>query len=343
MNSNTSNQLIPGIIDQFIHEKMQKYQIPGLSLAVLRDGKIIHSQGYGLAHIEQNIPVTTSTLFQLFSTTKMFTGSTILALVEENHFTLDTRVRDLLPDLPETWADVTVYHLLTHTSGLPDLCPDPMIGSLVSYERDEAMRIVYGMPIQAKPGDQWSYNQTNYVLLGFIVEKCTGLTFPQYLSQRFFKPLGMTSSTFGDASVHVAGRSEHYARSENKEIQVRPYQFPAFAYTGAGLNTTVQDLARWDAGLFKGHILKDTTLESMFTPVKLNDGSVYHIEGTDYAYGCGWFVKDRGGHPYIGHSGGMCTAYIHFRDQGLGVVILANLFKANPEMLAEGVAELYLP
>jgi CubicO group peptidase (beta-lactamase class C family) len=342
MNSNSSNQVFPSGLDAFIQEMMQKSRTPGLAVGVMRDGKMLVCQGYGTADIEQGLPVSDDTIFQLFSTTKMFTGSAIISLVEEGHFNLETRAKDLLPEIPANWGAVTVYHLLTHTSGLPDIVPDPMSGELISREREEAMRLVFDMPLQAQPGEKWSYNQTNYALLGFIVEACSGYSFPDYVERRFFQPLGMTSSFFSAWRGPVKGRSAPYMLGANGEPTLRPYDFPAFVYTGAGLNTTVFDLARWDAGLFYGQVLKESSLKRMFTPVKLNDGTLYHIEGTEYAYGSGWFVNDRVKHPYVGHSGGMCTAYIHFIQERLGVAILANMFGANPEMLAEGVAEYYL-
>ena len=341
-------------VDEYIQTEMKKRHIPSLALAVTQNGKVVKQKAYGLANVELNVPATPETLYQIASTTKTFTAAAILKLVEEGKLSLDDSVAKWLPEVPAAWSGVTVRHCLTHTSGLPDIVVDPCTLDLVADTREEAIKKLAAMPIPNKPGETWSYNQTGYVLLGMILEKVSGQKFEEFLEQRFFRPLGMTSTRFGDYKEILPGRASLYTRIAScgpegpklfpdKIQSAQPaYVYNPYMHMGAGINTTAVDLAKWNLALDGEKVLKRATLDQMWSAARLADGKVFRFDGTA-GYAHGWVVDDRPGHKSVGHSGGGSTAYWRFLDDKLSVVVLTNLQGSDPDSLAQGVAVLYVP
>jgi CubicO group peptidase (beta-lactamase class C family) len=336
--------------DEYIRAEMQKRHIPGLALAVIRDGKLVKEKAYGLANIELNIPATVETVFLIASVTKVFTATAIMALVEEGKISPGDKIRKLLPHLPLKWNGVTLRHLLTHTSGLPDVSLGEDTDAVIADTRAGALKKLPRMPVPARPGAKWSYNQTNYMLLAMIIEKVTGKTFEEYMAERFFRPLGMSSTSFGDSLAIVPKRASGYTRFERQaDENVSPDRvwnyhnvIPAYLNNAAGLNTTVGDLARWDIALSEEKILKQSTLNQMWTAVKLNDGKVFRLEDS-LGYGYGWLVNDTPHHKFVGHTGGAAAGYIRYLDDKISVIVLTNCQGAEPEEIISGVAALYAP
>lgn len=338
-------------VDDYVRAEMKKRHLPAVAVVVIREGKVVKQQAYGLANVELNVPAGEETLFQLASTTKAFTATAVMSLVEEGKLSLDESVRRILPGLPLAWNGVTVRHLLTHTSGLPDVVVNEDSDEVIAETRPEALRKLARMPLRSRPGAKWSYNQTGYVLLGMIIEKVSGVSYEEFMARRFFGPLGMTHTRFGDDREVVAGRASMYTRyARQTDRKVSPaglwtYRnlYPSYLYMAAGLNTTVGDLAEWDIAMTEGRILKPATLAEMWRPVRLNDGKVFLLDNKTLGYGCGWLVDERPGHKVVGHTGSDATAYLRFLDDHLTVVVLTNCQGAEPDDLAFGVAALYVP
>ncbi|MDT7781073.1 MAG: hypothetical protein QOC99_3585 [Acidobacteriota bacterium] len=340
-------------LDAYVKGEMRKRHIPGLSLVVLHDGQVVKQKGYGLASVELNVAAAPETVYQLASTTKIFTGTAVMLLVEEGKLSLDERVRKLLPGLPAAWDSITVRHCLTHTSGLPDAVLSDDTDEVIAPTGPEALRKLSLMPLLSAPGEKWEYNQTGYYLLGLIVEKLSGQTFEEFLASRFFRPLGMTSTVFGDSSEVVKGRSSLYTRyvlregklvdSPENKIHATRFTYPDYLHTGAGLNSSVSDMAKWDAALSAGRVLKPTSLALMWTAVKLNDGRAFRFDDKTLGYGGGWLVDDTPGHKSVGHTGGDATAYIRFLDDRLSVIVLTNCQGSGPDDIVGGLATLYVP
>lgn len=345
-------------VDDYIRAEMRRRNIPGLSLAILREGKVIKQQGYGLASIELKVPATSETVYQLASIAKTFTGTAIMSMVEEGRLSLDDRVNRLLPTLPAAWSAVTVRHCLTHTSGLPpDVMLDPKRRTLPTDTRDEALKRLSTLPVAGKPGENFAYNQTGYMLLGMIIEKLSGVTFEEFMAKRFFRPLGMISTGYGDAGKIIPGRASLYSRlvfGENtpnisEELTALQWFYPTYQYASAGLNSTVGDLAKWDAALSAGRILRQSTLDEMWTPMQRSDGTAINMSGNMPGtqpgpfYSYGWIIHDRPGHKSVGHSGGAASAYSRFLSDKLTVIVLTNCHGAFPESIVEGVAAIYIP
>jgi CubicO group peptidase (beta-lactamase class C family) len=336
--------------DDTIRARMQKLKIPGLSLAVIKNGKVIKERGYGLASIELNVPVTARTVFALASVTKVFTATAVMLLVEEGKLALEDTLGKLLPELPAAWHGVRVSELLSHTSGLPDVIVDQRTSKWIGETQAEAREKVTKLPMQFPSGTSWSYNQTNYMLLGMLIEKLSGKRVEAFCAERFFQPLGMSATAYGDARVVVPGRCTWYTRlawdgnTPRLLDQVQPayITYPDFAHTAAGLNATVGDLARWLRALESGKFLKPATLEKMWTAVKLADGSTFRMEKT-LGVGMGWLVDDRPNHKAVGGTGGSSVAFRHYLDDKVTVILLTNCQGIDPDGLVEEIAALYIP
>lgn len=338
--------------DDYITAEMRKRNIPALALGVLRDGKIIKEQAYGQANVELSVPATTGTAFPLASITKTFTATAIMALVEDGKVSLDDSARKFIPGLSPLWAGVIVRHLLSHTSGLPDVALDDDLGTYVSETREGALKKLAAMPLTSRPGTKWEYNETNYVLLAMIIERLSGLTYEQYMAGRFFQPLGMVATTFGDTRELIPHRASIYTHYQTREGKSAPssaklwnyqYVYPAYAYAGAGLNTSLADLIKWDSALSAGRVLKPATLEQMWTAAKLKNGRVFRFKGSTVGWGNGWMVDDAPHHRAVFHTGGDASAYARFLDDKLSVIILTNCQGVEPDAILQGVAALYLP
>src|SRR5713226_10146355 len=175
-------------IDVYIKQEMTKYQIPGLALAVAKDGKILKLKGYGLSSVEFDLPANENTVFQLYSVSKIFAGVAIMKLVEEDKLSLDTPVIEIIANLPPSWKAIRIRHLLTHTSGLPEWSASPRFAALPEDKRknltaEDVIELLAEMPLKFEPGEKFSYGQSSYVLLGMIVNKLAGVSYAAFLNE----------------------------------------------------------------------------------------------------------------------------------------------------------------
>ena len=327
-------------VDDYVQSEMKKQNIPGLSLAVVKNGKVIKAQGYGWANVDQKTPVTPRTVFQLQSITKTFTATAIMMLVEEGKVGLDDKIEKYLGTLPAAWSNVTVRHLLTHTSGIKDFINEPTVDLKKDITPEEVVQSLANLPLNFATGEKYSYSNTGYHLLGMIIHKITGKVWGEFLRERIFEPLKMADTRvitkWDDVPNHAAG----YGWNKDK---LEPGKFIAptiLAYAGGGVRSTVLDMAKWDAALYGHKILKRSSLNQMWTPATLNNGSRTE-------YGFGWSVDDYRGHFRVGHSGahmtGFKTTITRFVHDKVTVIVLTNQRAANPESIAVGVAARYLP
>jgi CubicO group peptidase (beta-lactamase class C family) len=337
-------------VDAYMKAEMEKNPIPGAQVVVLRNGKVVHDKAYGLASIELSAPVTARTVFPLASITKTFTSAAVMLLVEQGKLSLDDELGTLLPGSPPSWGTVRVRQLLGHTSGLPDVIVNPVTGTWLGDTRDDALAKLAALPLPAKPGAEWSYNQTNYMLLGMLVEQAAGMSFDEFLSQKILKPLGLTGVVYGDSKVIVPHRGSWYSMIDfssgrpKRAASIYPatVAYPPFMHTAAGLNSTALDLARFAESIAKGRLLKAATVDQMWTAVKLSDGTTFRMEKT-LGVGLGWIVDDVPGHRSVGGTGGSSVAFRHYRDDDLTVVVLTNLQGIDPDAMVDSIAALYIP
>jgi D-alanyl-D-alanine carboxypeptidase len=338
-------------VDEYIEAQMRKQQIPGLSLAVVQAGKVVKMKGYGLANVELNVAATPSTVYELQSITKTFVACGIMLLAEDGKLGLDDKITRYLTGLPEAWSEVTVRQLLTHTSGIPSFVQDQGSGqAIIAFAQkvessEEIVRWAAARPLKFAPGEGRKYSSTGYHLLGMIIEKVAGKPWGQFLHDRVFAPLGMTSTRVYSAEDIIPNRASGYLRFG--ELKNGLWFTPAYRESAAGgLVSTVQDMARWESALEAGTILKPSTLAEMVVPTKLrSDSVVQERDGT--RYGLGWDLPTYQGHRVMAHGGdhvsGFTANFSRFIDDKLGIIVLANLMPMDVVAITKGVAAFYIP
>jgi CubicO group peptidase (beta-lactamase class C family) len=321
-------------VDDFVRSQMERQKIPGLALAVCRDGRLVKAQGYGLANVEHQVPVKPETIFQSGSLGKQFTATAVMMLVEAGKLALDDPITRYFDAAPAGWRDITVRHLLTHTSGIKDWEGEKDIDYRRDYSEEQLAKVAMGLPPDFRPGTQWSYSNTGYVLLGILIHKVSGQFYGDFLHDRVFEPLGMTTARVINEADIVPNRAAGYQLVEDK-LKNQDWVAPSVNTTADGsLYLTVLDLAKWDAGLRADRLLGPGGLQQMWTPVRLANGS-------SYPYGFGWGIDEQRGRRLIEHGGswqGFRAAINRYVESGLTVIALANLAQAQPEAIASGVA-----
>jgi D-alanyl-D-alanine carboxypeptidase len=321
-------------VDEYIKAEMQKQHIAGLSVAVIKDGKIVKAEGYGFANIELNVPAKPETVFKIGSVSKQFIASGIMLLIDEGRISLDDKISKFLDGTPDTWKDINVRHLLTHTSGIVREAPgfDPM-----KVQNDgDVIKTAYPLPLRFQPGEKWEYCNVGYFTLAEIIRKVTGKSWPDYLKERLFAPLDMTATRTTTMTDLVPNRANGYLWKAGNQQNADIYF--ALRPSGAFLST-VLDMAKWDAALYTDKVLKQSAREQMWTPVKLNSGATH-------PYGFGWELQTISGHKLVNHGGslpGFRASFLRFVDDKLTVVVLTNSDNANPVTIARGVADLFIP
>ncbi|MGH9901712.1 MAG: serine hydrolase domain-containing protein [Pyrinomonadaceae bacterium] len=327
-------------VDAYVKQQMTKHAIPGLSVAVVKDGKVVKLKGYGVASVEFDIPADGDTVFQLYSVSKIFAGVAAMKLVEDGRLSLDAPATDFVENLPPAWKAVRVRHLLTHTSGLPEGPANPRFASLPEAKRKgltaaETIQLAAALPLKFAPGEKFSYHQSGYVLLGMIVEKLSGKSYADFLAERVFAPLAMTSTRFGDTETVVRRRPSTAYNRQSGELRNWVFPFSVKDYPAAGLNSSAADVSKFLVALEAGRVLKPESLRAMWARAKLNDG-------TESGYGLGWTIGEHKGRKVVGHEGGGSIWVAHFPDERLSVVVLCNLNGARADEIQYGVADFYL-
>lgn len=319
-------------VDQFILAEMAQSHVPGVSLAVLRAGKVIRSQGYGYADLEHRIPATPQTVFKIGSVSKQFIATGIMLLAQDRKLSLDDPVAKYFPGAPESWRGITIRHLLTHTSGV--LREGPAFDALKVQPDSLVIRSAFDRPLEFPTGAKWQYCNVCYFMLAEIIARVSGTPWDQFLAERVFRPTGMTATRTTTTTDLVPNRARGYAwRAEG---YVNAPEYLALRPSGAFLST-VEDLAKWDAALYADLPLTRASRQAMWTVASLTDG-------TTYGYGYGWMLDSLDGRRRVHHGGtlpGFRAMMMLFPDDSLTVIVLTNGNGARPDRMASGVAQLY--
>ena len=319
-------------VDQYIEQEMKKHRIPAIGLAVLKDGKIIKAKGYGIGNVELNIPATADTVFKIGSVSKQFIATGIVLLREEGKLKFEDKVSKYMDGTPESWKEITIYHLLTHTSGI--MREGPAFDPFKIQPDADVIKSAYNQPLRFQPGEKWEYCNVGYFTLAEIITRVSGKPWGEYLDEKVFKPLGMSSTRPTTTREVVKNRADGYVWS--KETLNNAQEFFAVRPSGAFLSTA-NDLAKWEMALSSSKIITKELFREMSTPVKLNDGKTF-----DYGYG--WQLGSFQGHKTVNHGGslpGFRAQFMRLVDDKLTVIVLTNLDGANPNAIAQGVAALY--
>ena len=325
-------------VDAFVRAEMARQKIPGVALAIVRGGTPVKMEGFGLANVEHQVPVTPDTVFQSASVGKQFTAAAIMSLVEQGRLSLDAPLTTYFADAPAAWRAITPRHLLTHTSGLPDYTSGTL-DYRRAYTEDDLVKFAYGLQLEFAPGSRWNYSNTGYVMLGALARKASGRFYGDVLRDSVFLPLDMRSARVITESDIVPHRAAGYTLKDG-QLKNQEWVSPELNTTADGsLYLSLRDMVAWDAGLRARQVLKPETWAQVFAPVRLNSGRTY-------PYGFGWDLSTFAGRPAQRHSGGwqgFSTYIARYPDADLTIIVLANLAQANSGRITEGVAAILDP
>jgi len=317
----------PDTMVERLFRKITDGEKPGAAVLVAQNGKILYQHGFGYANIEKDIPVTPETKFRIGSITKQFTAAAILKLVEKGKMKLDDKLSKYIPDFPRG-DEVTIYHLLTHTSGFNCYTEDAGFVERVTQPitTEELINEFKTYDFDFEPGTQWSYCNSGYFILGYLVEQVSGMSYPAFLKKTFFQPLGMKNT-----GVHVRGKTyknEAFGYDAEDPANIKPSLDWNMAWAGGAGNlySTVGDLFLWNEAVFNDKVLKPETLKAAHTPASLNNGEIAQ-SFTNGGYGFGWAITEFRGEKEITHSGGLhgwLTNLSRIPKENLTVAVLTN-------------------
>ena len=324
-------------IDSFILKTMTDAKVPGVSLAIVKDGRIVKMAGYGLSEIENSVRASPNSVYEIASLSKQFTATALMMLVEEGKVSVEDPVSKYFPDAPATWSDMKVANLLNHSAGLQELVLDPKrLSSLafIHYTRDQQIHDIEASSLLFHPGDKMSYSNAGYELLAIIVEKASGKSFQDFVNERIFKPLNMNSTEFINLYSVIPHRANGYTiRAGHWAVWKMSQTLGSLDLNGfGGIESTVLDLASWEIALESGTLLKPESWQTLWTPRSLNTGQP--VADYDGPYGFGWHVNDLPIGHILEHTGHTGTAMLRIPSQKLGVIILSNLGSGNPKPFA---------
>jgi CubicO group peptidase (beta-lactamase class C family) len=300
--------------DEYLNALLNQGRFTG-SVLISRDGKAIFSKGYGLANVEFDAPNTTETKFRLGSITKQFTAVAILLLQERGKLSVQDPICKYVDNCPTAWSEITLHHLLSHTGGVPNFTsfPEYVPKMMMPATVEEMIARFKDKPLDFKPGEKWSYSNSGYFLLGYVVEKAGGESYESFLQKNIFDPLKMTSTGYDHHDIILKKRATGYSLVKGKTVNSAFIDMTQ-PYSAGALYSTVGDLFLWNEALYSGKVLSPKSSEAMMTPVKNN-----------YGYGVG--IEAKANHKMVSHGGGIngfSTFLARFTDEKVTIVVLRN-------------------
>ena len=320
-------------VDRVVASSMTRRHIPGVSLAVVRAGKVITARGYGIADLEHGVAVTPQTAFKIGSVSKQFLATGIMLLAQDGRLSVEDPVSKYFPDAPAEWSGITLRHFLTHTSGV--LREGPAFDPLKVQPDSVVVRSAFARPLEYPTGSKYQYCNVCYFTLADVIARVSGEPWDLFLAKRVFQPLGMTATRTTSPVALVPHRARGYTWRDSAYVNAPEYI--ALRPSGAFFST-VLDLAKWDAALYGDRPLAKASKDAMWTPARLTGG------GTS-AYGFGWSLDSLDGHWRVHHGGslpGFRAELARFPNDSLTVIVLTNADGARADEIAEGVARVYL-
>ncbi len=326
-------------VDQLVNRTMSGQHLAGLSLAIVRDGNVLYANAYGYRNIESGLAADVTTLYEIGEITQEFTATAILLLRQDGKLSLADPVMKYLPDLPRG-AGITLRNLLNHTSGIPDYTNTPEFKRRRGQDVApfEIVTTVRGMPLQFSPGTQYSFSNTNYVLLGMIVEKAGGIPYGDFLYERIFKSLNLNNTAYNASATNTPEFATGYFNANGNLKPALPADL-RWAFSAAGLVSNVLDLAFWDAALMSGRVIDPADRNAMLTPIVLNDG-----RALPHAFGGNLLTLN--GHKESAQGGtrpGFSTENAVFPDDRLAIVLLSNTENFRGQALIKDIFSIFYP
>jgi len=317
-------------IDKALNSLTERDAFTGAVL-VARNGEVLLSKGYGLADWDKKLPNNPHTKFRLGSITKQFTAMAILMLQAQDKLNVRDSVCLYISECPTTWQDITIHQLLTHTSGIPNFT------KFINYEATKAtpsspeqtIARFKDKPLDFPPGEQWSYSNSGYIVLGYIIEQVSGQSYEAFLQQNIFEPLQMKDTGYdhNDGSLAIGYTGILWTEADYIDMTI--------PFAAGGLYSTVEDLYRWDQALYTEQVVSKDLLDLMFTPhAKMPD--------TGLSYGYGWFIGEMNNHNVVGHGGGIegfATEIRRYIDDKVTIIVLSNRVSTGVEHIADLIAQ----
>ena len=312
---------------------------PGITILVAKDGKAIYKKALGKSNLELNIPIEVNSVFQIGSITKQFTAVSILMLAEQGKLNIEDKIGKYIPEYIEVGRDITIHHLLNHTSGIKNKTPlseknytsrmDRSPKELITYFKDE--------PLAFMPGEKFKYSNAGYILLGQIIETISKQSYGQFIQENIFDKIGMTSSYCGDMKQVIPNRSTGYIIKQNEFVK-SDYMNLSLAYSAGAILSTTEDLLKWQNALLQNTLLKESSIKQAMTPTLLNSGK-------KIPYGYGFRFSRLGNSPVIAHTGstkGFTSIALFLAQENMYITVLTNCNCKNVNNVAKQVAELFV-
>jgi CubicO group peptidase (beta-lactamase class C family) len=304
-------------IDKILNSLTEREAFTGAVL-VARNGEVLLSQGYGLADRDKKLPNAPQTKYRLGSITKQFTAMAILMLQAQDKLNVQDSICRYISECPVTWQDITIHHLLTHTSGIPNFTDfrDYKATKATPSPPEQTIARFKDKPLNFPPGEQWSYSNSGYIVLGYIIEQASGLPYETFLQQYIFEPLQMKDTGYdhndGSLAIGYTGTLGLWREADYINMTV--------PYAAGGLYSTVEDLYRWDQALYTERLVSKDLVDLMFTPHA-------KMPIADSSYGYGWAVGKMNNHQVVGHGGGIegfATEIRRYIDDEVTIIVLSN-------------------
>ena len=308
-------------IDNYTSKNYNKYA-PGCAVLIAKNGQIVFEKAYGSADLELGVPMKSDMVFRIGSITKQFTAVAILQLVEKGKMSLSDSVQQFVKNYRFKGYTITIENLLTHTSGIKGYEEiDAKIPNAirVDFPPEQVIDSLDKLPLDFPPGTKYNYSNSNYFLLGKIIEEVSGMSYQDYLKQYLFMPIGLTSTYYDKPNEIIKNRAKGYTNIEG-EYSNSGFISMSLVYSAGAILSNVNDLFRWHQALFKGDLLKKETLLKVIKPFQLNDGTISH-------YGYGFFIRDENDKQSIGHGGaidGFRAMEIYYPSKDIFIVLLCN-------------------
>lgn len=324
-------------VDSLLKEKY-KPNSPGAVFLVAHNGNTIYEKAFGSANMELKTPMKSENVFGIGSITKQFTSVSILMLLEEGKLNLDDEITKYIPDYPTKEKTITIHHLLTHTSGIKNYTSMRELRDILKKDLTpmELINFFKNEPMDFSPGEKYKYNNSGYIILGYIIESLSGMSYSDFVEEKIFKKIGMTSSSYGNHNKIIMNRASGYSKREGytNAMQIS-YSLP---YASGSLLSNTEDMLKWQYSLNKYTLVSKSTLEKAYTNYRLNNGSYIN-------YGFGWFIKEINKHKSIEHGGsipGFQSMAVYIPEENIYVIGLTNCDCYSPTKITRKIAEIFL-
>jgi CubicO group peptidase (beta-lactamase class C family) len=306
------------LADSLFNEYHQSH-VTGISAMVIHDGHIIYDHSSGLADVEHKVPVTSHTNYRIASVTKQFTAMAVMMLKEEGKLSLNDPLTRFFPEIPAYGRQITMRHMLNHTSGLLDYGDLVPPGTTTPLTGKDVLRLIAQQDSTFfPPGQRFQYSNTAYVLLGLIVEKVSGMPYGDFLRQRIFTPLGMNHTLLNSTTDSIPNRAYGYTLKEGQLVK-KDQSIYSYLQGDGGIYSSASDFCKWDQALYTSRLVQPETLKEIFT------ASAHPDDRTGYGYG--WYVEEKYGFKRISHSGGtsgFSSYVVRYPEQKFSILLFAN-------------------